>query len=426
MTGFRVNRDFDGAFPSLHDAGAEMGVPSPMSLQEIIRRYDADVTFSQQIVTGTALGGSHSITISRDGSYTYSGNLRASGWATFTVSVYGLLGYPMPMSGGAPPAANTLVFSARGVAHGSNKKGDRSFHWSQSGQNEFIAAYWHGFRTATLDRRLTYDTNLLGAIADINGFFGELYAFGAALGPTGVAIALAGDAASALNLDQLTLPGLTGVAIVAGAAYLLAPGLMIPVFIAGAALSPVLIKQSRLNASERAFADRVFKGTIPYDRVIKTNLTGPGGRGLTCPGPGDVIFLNIGLAFDDPTAYPGWGHDGYVSAPGQLFIHELTHVWQIVNDSFTPMLFCESLGSGLFADLSKVSKDSVYRYGAAGGPWGDFWPEQQASIVCEWFAGFSDPTTADRHRQKQYPPMLESDENPYYRYIRDNIRASVA
>jgi hypothetical protein len=76
---------------------------------------------------------------------------------------------------------------------------------------------------------------------------------------------------------------------------------------------------------------------------------------------------------------------------------------------------------------------SAYSYGPADRQWSSFGTEQQASIVAEWFAGDLMPAPKDKiGRQREYKPGLkaksdeEANKNPYYRYIRDNIRAGIA
>ena len=71
---------------------------------------------------------------------------------------------------------------------------------------------------------------------------------------------------------------------------------------------------------------------------------------------------------------------------------------------------------------------SAYGYGPDGPAWTSFSTEQQGSIVDEWFAGLDNPDK--RGRQKAYAPMDSNDtgpnQNPYYRYVRDHIRAGIA
>jgi hypothetical protein len=71
---------------------------------------------------------------------------------------------------------------------------------------------------------------------------------------------------------------------------------------------------------------------------------------------------------------------------------------------------------------------SAYAYGPAGPSWGSFGTEQQGSIVDQWFAGNTDPDP--RSMQRGFPPTHSDDQgtgqNPYFRYIRDNIRTGIA
>jgi hypothetical protein len=74
---------------------------------------------------------------------------------------------------------------------------------------------------------------------------------------------------------------------------------------------------------------------------------------------------------------------------------------------------------------------SAYDYGPAGPPWGSFNTEQQAAIVDGWFAGSDAPQLVDKVQpQRMLPPMSSVDVtqggNPYFRYIRDNVRAGIA
>ncbi|HET6554607.1 MAG TPA: hypothetical protein VFG49_13855, partial [Dyella sp.] len=68
-------------------------------------------------------------------------------------------------------------------------------------------------------------------------------------------------------------------------------------------------------------------------------------------------------------------------------------------------------------------RPAVYRYGAAGKRWSDYRVEQQASIVADWFAGKLDPRGPPR-AQQAFEPMDEAS-NPFWRYIRDYIRAGI-
>ena len=66
--------------------------------------------------------------------------------------------------------------------------------------------------------------------------------------------------------------------------------------------------------------------------------------------------------------------DSYITQ-SQVFIHELTHAWQIARFDFTPGLVCRVVTGG-----------SSYTPGPSDGDWsGDFGLERQAAVVDRWF-----------------------------------------
>lgn len=387
-----------------------------------------DVVFDEPIVTDEPLGGHHTLTVRRDGSYRYQGHLRATGFPSFEVAIVTTLGYPIQVPGG-PPAAGQVAFAAHGEVHGTNEPGDREFAWDDVGESPLLAAEWEAVRRGTFQRRLEFDTDFFGAAGDVASFLGQVVVLGATFGAAGVAIVVAGKAAELLDIEQLVIPGMVGILVMSGAVFVFGPGVLFPAFLVGATVTAALVKQRHLRDDERAFADQVFAGKVPYDRVMLTNLVGLGGRPFAAPGPGGTILVNLGEGFDDPINYTGkGGTELNRNAPGQLLIHELTHAWQIANESFTPSYYCRALSTA----LGTVGDDmSAYSYGPAGGPWGAFGTEQQGSIVDEWFAGNRMPDFVGKEEpQRRFPPMHAAldgpDQNPYFRYIRDNIRAGIA
>ncbi len=431
---------FGRAAGSLEQTRADLGVPRPTSLRALSAPFLRDLVFDEPIVTDEPLGGRHSLTVSPDGRYRYQGHLRATGLISFEVAVVATLRHPIEVLGG-PPAEGQVAFAAHGEVHGSNEAGEREFAWDEVGQLPLLAAEWEGLRGSRFDTRLEFDSDLFGAAGDIASFFGQVFALSATFGAAGVAIVLAGKAAELLDVEQLVLPGTVGVVMVSGAAYVLGPGVLYPAFLVGAAVSATLVQQRVLRHDERTFADLVFAPPLSpgqaspnadlYDRIRLTNLAGLGGRPFTAPGPGEAILLNLGKGFDNPVTYTGRGGERLdENAAGQLLVHELTHAWQIAHESFTPSYYCRALSTA----VGTVGGDmSAYSYGPAGPPWGDFGTEQQASIVDEWFAGSAfptDPNRIDTRRQGAFP-MRHADrdgpnQNPYFRYLRDNIRAGIA
>jgi hypothetical protein len=278
---------------------------------------------------------------------------------------------------------------------------------------------WPNFRRGTIQHRLTYKANYIGDIGDVASRIAAIVAMGVLFGPTGAAIALAGDAAELAGLNELIVPGLVGVLLSAGAAFLLTPALMIPVFLVGAAVTAAAIDQRPMEQHERDFADEVFEGQIDYDRILLTNLTGLAGKAFVAPGPGSVIFVNLGDAYDKPKEWKFNSTKTQERPAGHLFIHELTHAWQHCNDSFTPLLYCEYLNDQAWA---QVDRPSVYGYGQADRAWGDYNTEQQANIVADWYAGNRLPLRS--RAQDKYSPMNKAD-NPFWPYIRDHVRSGV-
>ncbi|AMY09577.1 hypothetical protein LuPra_02796 [Luteitalea pratensis] len=420
---------FGHAAASFEDVRASVGVPRTASVRQMADLYVREVVFDEPIVTsdGVALGGHHRVTIQRDGRYRYQGHFRATGFPSFDVAILTTVGYTIPIPGVPTPAAAQVAFAAQGRVHGTNEAGDREHTWDTEGVAPLLAAEWQGVRRGQLNRHLEFDTDWFGPAGDVVGFLAQVVALGATFGAAGVAIVIVGEAADLLDVEQIVLPGIVGVVFAGGAAYVLGPSALIPGFIVGAAVTAALITQRPIFPHEEAFAIEVFGPTLPFDRIRLTNLVGFGDRPFTAPGPGGVILVNLGKGFDNPTTYSGKGGDEEgLSAPGQLFIHELTHAWQIANESFTPEYYCRAVATStgtLGGDMS------TYGYGPAGPSWGSFGTEQQGSIVDQWFAGSTDP---DERSQQQRPYRAKDDDeqgaaqNPYYRYIRDNIRARVA
>jgi hypothetical protein len=425
---------FGHAAASFETVRASVGLARPGSVRQMAERYVKDVVFDEPIITsdGVALGGHHRLTIRRDGGYRYEGHFRATGFPSFDVAILTTVGYTVPIPGVSAPAAAQVAFAAHGRVHGTNEAGDREHRWNFQGGSPLLAAEWHGVRQGTLNRQLDFDTDWFGPAGDVVGFLAQVVALGATFGAAGVAIVIVGEAADLLDLEQIVLPGMVGVVFAAGAAYVWGPSALFPAFVVGATVTASLIKQRHMTEEERAFARTVFAGTLPMNRILLTNLVGFGDRPFTAPGPGGAILVNLGKGYDDPVRYTGKGGDKQgISAPGQLLIHELTHAWQIENESFTPEYYCRAVATStgtLGGDMS------TYGYGPPGPPWGSFGTEQQGSIVDQWFAGSDDPD--DRSQQRIYRPKNDDDQgteqnpqkpqNPYYRYIRDNIRTGIS
>ena len=82
------------------------------------------------------------------------------------------------------------------------------------------------------------------------------------------------------------------------------------------------------------------------------------GRKFTIPSIDNSILVNLDDAFDHPMSYqdaPG----GNYTQPGSVFIHELTHAWQITNNSFLGVL-CGMSGNYDYYDSSGRTADKAW------------------------------------------------------------------
>jgi hypothetical protein len=207
--------------------------------------------------------------------------------------------------------------------------------------------------------------------------------------------------------------GMVGLLATAGGAFLLGPGAIIPVFVTSAVIGDIAVKHREASPAEQGFAAQVFRDTLPWDRILLTNLSGANGRAFVCPNIDGQILVNLGghlfgapvetLALDAQGQPKDW-------VPGQTFIHELVHAWQIAHGA----LDAGFLLQGIVEQVTKGS--SAYKYGPPGPPFTDFGLEGQAAMVEHWFAG------RPRGNGTFEPRMSEAD--PYFRYIQGNIRVA--
>jgi len=383
----------------------------PASVLQMLARYQEPVVFDEPLLTpdGVALGGHHRIVLERSGKFHYEGHARATGFPSFNFGVRALLD-----SGAGAPA----VMAASGRVHGFNEPGDRESSWDQTDVNSLLTLHWLSFKGAKLKTDLNFDTDFFGTVGDVLTFVATLAGGALVAGPAGVCIVLGLHAAHAAGLDdEIGLGGLVGVAVAGGVLLVFGPSAIVAAIVAGAIAGVAVelaFKHRPMEPDEIAFANEVFIGTLPVEKILLTNMLGIGRRPFTMPTIGDKILVNLGDGFEDPIHYTGFG-DGVPANPrkaGQLFIHELTHAWQIGATAFLSGLMC-----GAIANQSTTvgGNMSIYKYGPPDKTFSEFNLEQQASIVDDWFAG----TTPEVNPK----PKLEA--STYFRYIRDNIRARV-
>ena len=360
-----------------------------------------EAQFNKSIVTpsGTALGGSVEVTLRSDGTYKAHFHMHDSGVPDYKFELRALFVASNGVAFAWEHSGKVEGTSSTKLLHGPHRNNDADIE----GSHPFIREYWPQVKAGKLTATKEYaTTGVIGFVEDAVKDVLEV-AETEAHEAAGTVIGLGEQMTKAL--DSLELGGTVG--IIGGVAVLASGGSIVLAVAGGVGagkMTKALVRQRPLTAEEMAFAERVFGGTLPKkERLILTNLHSLHNRAFTMPSLSDDIMLNVGPAFERPLVYT---HNSYIR-PGQLLIHELTHAWQIHHKTFVPAWVC----SGIITQ-AKNSGASSYKYGEAGPLWKDFNIEQQGAIVDQWFGG---------SRVANQTP--EDPGDPYFRYIRDNIRA---
>jgi hypothetical protein len=401
---------------SLRAVALRYGLEAPVSILNLVGLIESPpVTFHQDVVTpsGTALGGWVEMTLRSDGTYTFSGHMHDSGWDPYDFRVRAVV------------STADLAVAAQRTGHtdgtGSDPFGspNRNYDWSESGTEPRIQMFWAELRQATMTVSKSYeDTGVLHAVEDLlNDFLGFLLASVFVGANVAEAIVIGNELGEITGIKFGSPSILEGVYVTARdntlatirSVIVFGPGIVIPSIAAGLANAP---RHRSLSSDEIAFASKVFGDTLPTDRIVLTDLAGYNGRGFTFPNIDGTILVNIGPAYDDPIHYSA---GKAYATPGQLFIHELTHAWQLAHEFFIAGWICSAL------DAQIIQGKSAYNVGSAGPPYRDFGVEAQAVIVDRWFGGYAKGwnTMNDVDNKLNSSSALA---DPYFGYIANNIR----
>jgi hypothetical protein len=388
--------------PSTRDLAALLGMAAPVTLRDIVNRLHQveTVHVEKQIHTNdsTPINGHVALDLKSDGNFVFSGHMRATGFPSYH---YGVQAWAAGSDGIVVAAQRT------GHVYGTDTPGPEQQNWSEPGFNAGITQHWRALRGGPgIGYHLEADiSGVLGAAVDFLKFAVEGLAANLVLGPYGWTLLIGNELA---GLDaQIASPDILAGIVTAGSVFLIVgPFGLVPAIIAGVATASLLdIRHRPLHQWERDFADKVFAGRIDYDRIVVTNLSKSGGTKFTMPSVGNAVLLNMGdEAFDDPTTYQSANYP----IKGEVFIHELTHVWQICHDSIVDLV------CGLSDNYDYYTGNRLMDLSWQSRSWKGFNNEQQATIVNEWFRIYS----ADLN-------SFEALNDPAFRFIRDNIRAGV-
>ena len=122
----------------------------------------------------------------------------------------------------------------------------------------------------------------------------------------------------------------------------------------------------------------IFMNSLPpVNKIIVTNLMSVDKRPFTVPiknGNDVYILMNLGNAFDDPVNY---NMNGF---PGDVFIHELTHAWQIWHvDALR--LFTD----GAVNQFKNTVISNQYTYNCDGHNLYESYNEEQQAMIVQYF-----------------------------------------
>lgn len=383
--------------------GAMLLLPAVTSLPVYAQAAKPEeVHFNRPIVTpsGTALGGSVDLIMRSDGTYKAHFHMHDSGVPDYKFLVRALFATTNGIVFAWQHSGSVEGTSSTKLTRGPHRNNDAEVE----GSHYFIRHFWNDVKAGKFHATKEYSaTGVIGFVEDAARAVIDL-AEGAGKDVAGAVVGLGDEMVK--TLDSLELGGSVG--LLSGFAVLTGGGSLVLALASGVAagkMTKALIRQRPIAAQEYEFAKQVFGNTLPAARrIILTNLHSVAGRGFTMPSPSNDIFVNLSDGFERPLTHTSKAYP----KPAQLLIHELTHAWQIHHQSFAPGWIC----SGLITQAKNSLISSAYRYGAPDRPWEKFGLEAQGAIVDQWFGGT---------RVADQKPMDPAD--PYFRYIRDNIRA---
>lgn len=148
-----------------------------------------------------------------------------------------------------------------------------------------------------------------------------------------------------------------------------------------------------LASGEERLARSVFEGSLPYKRIVISDGLGLDNRPFTVPEPMTSRYiLNLG----DTYAMTVRDEDK------ALLIHELTHVWQGEHGDWR--------GDYVFQSVWHQAKkgNKAYKYDPDHlGRWTQYNPEQQASLVEDWYKVLRDDGPAAAERDPRFRPYIQ-------------------
>jgi hypothetical protein len=358
------------------EVGNALQLPQPLSLTDFTRFFDKPETLVfDQPIDSEALHGRVELVLQSNGSYIFRGHMRATGFPSFAYKIQVFVRSEGVM----------IALGTSGRVFGTDTPGDRQRDWNETGSYDDVRKFWAALRVNPQFEVLRDQdiAGLTGALVDVGQAALEAFVAAYAGGVVGALIVLGANVGSATGLTVKNPNVLLGITVGAGVYLAFGTGFLIPALAAGTATALLAdIRHRSLNEQEIQLADRIFKGTLPVDRIVLTDLHSPDQyREFVYPALDGSIQVNMGKNYDNPLGPDIKGRTTY-SKPGSVLVHELTHAWQIEHTTFIPGMICKALFERDYSQDVRAS--------GSGAAWSSFSLEQQGSIVDSWYSDFID------------------------------------
>jgi hypothetical protein len=393
------------------DIAIALQLPQPLSLTDFTRFFDKPETLVfDQPIHSTGLRGRVELILQSDGSYIFRGHMRAIDWSSYAYKIQVFV----------RSAGVMIALETSGHVFGTDTPGDRQREWNETGSYNDVRKFWAALRInpqfeVLQDHEIA---GVTGTLADVAQAALETFVAAYAGGTVGALIVLGAAGVTVKNPNILL-----GITVGAGVYLAFGSGFIIPALAAGTATASLAdIRHRSLNGQEIQLADLIFKGTLPVDRIVLTDLHSPDRyREFVYPAIDGSIQVNMGRNYDNPLGADVNGRSSY-SKPGSVLMHELTHAWQIEHTTFIPGMMCKALIERDYSQDVETSGNSA--------SWSSFSLEQQASIVDSWYSKFigqgldGSATISDWIAQGLDSSVALSDNR--FKYISENIRRGQA
>lgn len=368
-----------------------------------------------------ALGGWVAVDLSDDGTTVWRGNAHDGGADSYHFRCTGVL-TPRQGSDQVP-----MIFYTAGYVAGTFLPGPRDFKWTDSPvKRSLVAEHFDDFAEGTLTTSTPYSSTL----TDFGDFVGFVLGITLAFigGSGGVALSTAKKKGYLGQVEGTDTNGMGNSKTLASvhSNMLTFSGPENTLAYTSASQSAKAGTQLRqLPQEEYDWANNVvFLGTLPPRSMLFLTDTIGERQMIFSPQKSQVwsyqftsihkqgnlkIFLNMGSdQYQDPRSHEN-SHNY-----GRMFIKLLTHAWQVWHllSSTGEAVISEQLIHNQFKEVQMLEKS----YSDAGPAWSTYSLQGQAEMVADWYTG-TNPLVPVFPR---YAPR--SSQNPFYRYIRDNIR----